>query len=175
MIFPTAVGATLSSATFSAVLVLCAIYDIKFRRIPNAFIICSGLMLLLLTLSVDGIPGLISSLKGLGMGIAIGFLLGIMGLGGGGDMKLLGVCGIAVGYDTYSFFLLASTAALGPLALIYIIRRGVMATTLKRLLFVMRTGRLDVFVASSANPPITMPMALPICVGGVLTLLKDVF
>ncbi|WP_243310511.1 A24 family peptidase [Fundidesulfovibrio agrisoli] len=85
------------SVVLAATVVLAAIFDIKFRRIPNALTASGAIAMLGLNYAFGSLDGLIASLLGLVCAFAAHFLLFVWGALGAGDVKLLCVVGAALG------------------------------------------------------------------------------
>ena len=75
-----------------------AIYDLRFRRIPNWLTLGSLAIIFLLNIFYLGVYGFVNSSLGLLAGIALLFIPYITGGMGAGDVKLLGTLGALVGY-----------------------------------------------------------------------------
>lgn len=107
-------------AVLIVVLLAAAVYDVRYRRIPNWISVSGTLVgLALNSFLYLGAPGLIFALKGLGLGFGMYFLLYMVHAMGAGDVKLMAAVGSLVGWqDWFGIFLI--TAVLG----------GIMATVL---------------------------------------------
>jgi prepilin peptidase CpaA len=101
-----------------------AIYDVRYRRIPN-WLTLSGVLagLAMNAFLYQGWPGLSFSLIGLAAGFGVYLLFYVIRAMGGGDVKLMAAVGAMVGWrDWFGIFLI--TAVLGGImALILIIRK----------------------------------------------------
>lgn len=80
-----------------AVLAAAVIIDVKSHRIPNVLLFPALAFSLMLNAAVGGVDGLLGSLAGLVLGIAMLLPLYVMGGMGAGDVKLLGVVGSFLG------------------------------------------------------------------------------
>src|SRR5579859_5591576 len=96
-----------------------AVYDMRYRRIPNWLNVLGALLGLALNawLIVDGRPwpGLFFALKGLGMGFGIYFVLYAIRAMGAGDVKLMGAIGALVGWQNW-FGIFLITAVVGGIS-----------------------------------------------------------
>ena len=72
-------------------------YDVRFRRIPNIVVASALVAGLAINTSFAGLPGTVSSLKGLGLAFLPMFLMHIFGALGAGDVKLFGAIGAVLG------------------------------------------------------------------------------
>jgi prepilin peptidase CpaA len=77
---------------------LAAIWDIRFRRIPNWLNVAALLLGLVYQLGFFGVPGLFAAGSGFALGFGTLFVLWLMGGGGAGDVKLLGALGVWLGF-----------------------------------------------------------------------------
>ncbi len=118
-----------------------AVYDMRYRRIPNWLNVLGVLLGLALNswLIVDGRPwpGLIFALKGMGLGFGVYFALYAIRAMGAGDAKLMAAIGAMVGWqDWFGIFIL--TAILGGISgLIFSLVRGRLKTTLFNVGFIL--------------------------------------
>ena len=122
-----------------------AVYDVRYRRIPN-WISVTG-VIIGLTLNAflyPTWPGLFHSLKGLGLGFGVYFLLYAVRAMGAGDVKLMGAVGALVGWQNW-FGIFIITAVIGGLmALIVVMARKRLKKTLWNVAFIlnqMKSGR----------------------------------
>jgi prepilin peptidase CpaA len=101
-----------------------ALFDIRFRRIPN-WLVLSGIVLGLgWNLSSSGLSGLLRSAEGLGLGFALYFPLYLIRARGAGDVKLLAAAGAITGPGNI-FLICVLTAILGGIiALIVLVIAG---------------------------------------------------
>jgi prepilin peptidase CpaA len=101
-----------------------AVFDIRYRRIPNWLVLTGIIAGLAWNLSTSGLPGLGRGAAGLGVGFVLYFPLYLIRARGAGDVKLLAAVGAITGPVNciWIFFL---TAILGGIiALILLIFRG---------------------------------------------------
>jgi prepilin peptidase CpaA len=101
-----------------ALVLAAAVYDVRYRRIPNWLSIGGALLAIALNTYL-GAPdfGLWFALKGLALGFGIYLVLYALRAMGAGDVKLMGAVGAVVGWhDWIGVFLL--TALIGGLAAI---------------------------------------------------------
>jgi prepilin peptidase CpaA len=127
-----------------AMLLVAAVYDVRFRRIPNWISVTGVAVGLALNTFLFGLPGIWLSLRGLGLGFGVYFLLYLIRAMGAGDVKLMAAVGAMVGWqDWFGIFLI--TALLGGLmALILAASHGRIQKTLWNVGFIlseMKSGR----------------------------------
>jgi prepilin peptidase CpaA len=127
-------------------LVLCAaIYDVRYRRIPN-WLTLSGVLvgIGLNTFLYPVWPGLKFSLLGFGLGFGVYFVLYAMRAMGAGDVKMMAAVGAMVGWEDW-FGIFIITAIIGGLAaLVLVALRGRMKKTLFNVSYIlseMKSGR----------------------------------
>ena len=120
-------------ARLSAIVVLAlgaGWWDWRERRIPN-WLCLVGLMAALV---LNEIP---FALKGLGLALAIHLPLYALRATGGGDVKLMAALGALMGVDDWLRFFIVSAVLGGVVALGFVLSRGVMGETVKRVGFVL--------------------------------------
>ena len=128
-----------------ALVLAAAVYDVRYRRIPNWLTVLGVLVgLALNTFLYQGWPGLRLSLIGLGAGFGVYFVLYMLHFMGAGDVKLMAAIGAMVGWaDWFGIFLV--TAILGGVAaLLLVVFRGRLKRTLFNVGFLlseMKSGR----------------------------------
>ena len=84
-------------AFLGGILIIAAITDIRWQRIPNILTYTTMGICLLYHIASSGAEGLFFSLSGLALGMAFFILPYLMGGMGAGDVKLLGAVGAALG------------------------------------------------------------------------------
>lgn len=133
-----------------AVLLVAAVYDVRFRRIPNWITVTGVALGVLLNaflfdpLSWFSLGGVWFSLRGLGLGFGVYFLLYVIRAMGAGDVKLMAAVGAMVGWQDW-VGIFAITAVLGGvMAVILMATHGRIQKTLWNVLFIlteMKSGR----------------------------------
>jgi prepilin peptidase CpaA len=122
-----------------------AVFDVRYRRIPN-WLSMSGVLagLALNTFLYQGWPGLRLSLQGLGLGFGVYFLLYALRAMGAGDVKLMAAVGAIIGWqDWFATFLITAIIG-GAMALILVAAKGRVKKTLWNVSFIlseMKSGR----------------------------------
>jgi prepilin peptidase CpaA len=109
---------------------LAAAFDLKERRIPNWLVLAAMLGGLLLHI-VNGAPGLLDSLSGIGLGVALLFIPFALGWLGAGDVKLVGAIGAVLGVAWVPRVLFYSALAGGLLALLSLTTQSARWSVLK--------------------------------------------
>ena len=117
-----------------AVIVIVSVYtDVKERKILNIVVLPAMLAGLALNTISAGLDGLLFSLKGLGTGIGLLFILFALGGFGAGDVKLIGAIGSLKGTVFVLKAFAATGIAGGILAVLVLIKQKRLFATLKRI------------------------------------------
>jgi prepilin peptidase CpaA len=170
-----------SEIALAALVVTAAVYDIRFRRIPNWLVVtglCLGLALNVFFLRVDG---LILAL--LGAALAFGVYLPFFALRamGAGDVKLMIAIGAFVGGKNWLVLFFITAILGGILAVCLLLIRGGLIRALKNVLFILgelvrlrspyhRDPALDV-----KHPrAVTLPHGVSIALGTLVFLLLEI-
>ncbi|HVF50194.1 MAG TPA: A24 family peptidase [Pyrinomonadaceae bacterium] len=112
--------------------VLITYYDVRYRRIPNAFVLAALVGGLLLNASANGLEGILTSLGGCALAFGVMFMLHVFGAMGAGDVKLFAGIGAIIGSGLVlpTFAVIALTG--GLLAVYTMVRAGAVRATLWR-------------------------------------------
>ena len=134
-----------------AMLLVAAIYDVRFRRIPNWITVTGAAMGLVLNAFLFGPPGswfslagVWFSLRGLGLGFGVYFLLYVIRAMGAGDVKLMAAVGAMVGWQDWLGIFVVTAVLGGAMALILMASHGRIRKTLWNVVFIlseMKSGR----------------------------------
>jgi prepilin peptidase CpaA len=127
-------------------LVLCAaVFDVRYRKIPNWLTLLGVLVGLgLNTFLFQGWPGLRLSLMGLGLGFGVYFVLYALRAMGAGDVKLMAAVGSMVGWEDWFGIFIITAIVGGVAALLLVLFRGRLKKTLFNVSFIlseMKSGR----------------------------------
>lgn len=121
-----------------------AIIDLRTRRVPNTLTVTLAAAGLLSAASGIGSLGILASLAGVGLGLALMLPGHLVGATGAGDVKLLAASGAVLGPAAIATAFVYALLAGGVLALIVAAQRGRVRTTLAG------TGRLVASRAANA-------------------------
>jgi prepilin peptidase CpaA len=147
------------------VVLAAAIYDVRYRRIPNWTSVSGALAGLgLNSFLYGGALGLAFALKGLALGFGLYLVLYTLHAMGAGDVKLMGAVGAIVGWQDWVGIFLVSSLIGGIMAVALTLTRGRLTKTLWNIGYIlgeMRHGRaayvthqeLDVKSAASVGLP----------------------
>jgi prepilin peptidase CpaA len=122
-----------------------AIYDVRYRRIPN-WLTVSGVVigLLLNAFLYPTWPGLLFSLKGLALAFGVYLALYAVRAMGAGDVKLMAAVGSLVGWQNWFGIFLITAVIGGLMAVILVTARKRLKKTLWNVGFIlteMKSGR----------------------------------
>ena len=105
-------------------------YDVRYRRIPNLFVLATFITGLLLNSIFGGLEGLLASLGGCALAFGLMLLLHVLGAMGAGDVKLFAAIGAVLGaHLVFPTFLVVALTG-GVLAVYSMLRAGAVRTTL---------------------------------------------
>lgn len=114
--------------------VLIIYHDVRYRRIPNAFVIGTLIVGVGLSIAFSGLYGALNSIGGCVLAFILMFMLHVFGAMGAGDVKLFAAIGSLMGANLVipTFVIVILTG--GLLAFISILRSGLLITTMHRVL-----------------------------------------
>ena len=168
----------MNDAPSIAVLVLgvvAAVTDAATRRIPNALTFAAAAVALAFGAAVDGWHGLAWATAGWAVGVLLFLPLFALRAMGGGDVKLLAAFGAWLGPALVCWVAVYGAIAGGLLALLLVLWRGRLGTTIANMWDIVTHVRLAGMkphpVTTLDNPgAMRMPYALPIAFGALATL-----
>src|SRR3982751_1941072 len=121
-----------SCALLVPLAVIITYYDVRYRRIPNAFVLATLTSGLALNAMGGGLRGVETSVEGCVLAFILMFMLHVFGAMGAGDVKLFAAIGSVVGsalvLPTFAVVVLTG----GALAVAQMIRSGLVRETLWR-------------------------------------------
>ena len=108
--------------------------DIRYRRIPNPYVLAVLICGVAINTIFKGEHGMISSVEGAGVAFVLMFVLHVFGAMGAGDVKLFSAVGSVTGLSLVlpTFVIVVMTG--GLLAMILAMRRGTLRTTMWRVM-----------------------------------------
>jgi prepilin peptidase CpaA len=108
-----------------AVALCAAVYDVRYRRIPNWLTVGGALAGVILNMVVRRpVPGLWFSLQGLLLGFGVYLVFYILHFMRAGDVKLMGAVGALAGPADWFGIFLASAIAGGVMALVHVLLKN---------------------------------------------------
>jgi prepilin peptidase CpaA len=148
-------------------------YDVRYRRIPNAFVLAALAAGLAMNGIFGGLSGVAASLGGCGLAFVLMFILHIFGAMGAGDVKLFAAIGAVTGAQLVVPTFLVVVLTGGLLAIVSIIRAGTVMTTLHRVLQIfvgMLPGWQMPKFAVPADRTHTIPYGVAITMGSIISI-----
>jgi prepilin peptidase CpaA len=153
--------------------VIITYYDVRYRRIPNAFVLATLASGLIINTIYGGWQGTIASLAGCGIAFMLMFMLHIFGAMGAGDVKLFAAVGSLTGAHLVLPTFLVVILTGGALALLLTLRSGAVRTTMQRVLQIL-VGLLPGWemprFAVPADRRHTIPYGVAITFGSLISL-----
>ncbi|HUQ90590.1 MAG TPA: prepilin peptidase [Bryobacteraceae bacterium] len=151
-----------------------AIYDIRFRRIPNWLVGAGALLAVVLNFVLFEFEGLRASLLGLGLALLIYFPLFALRAMGAGDVKLMAAIACLMGPGPWLAIFVCSAIAGGMIAIVLLLSKKRLRTTFRNVAFLVselahlrppyiRREELDV----SHPGAVSLPHAVSIAAGAL--------
>ena len=148
-------------------------FDVRYRRIPNLFVLATLVSGLIINFMAGGFAGLRASAGGCLLAFGLMFILHVFGAMGAGDVKLFAAVGSVVGTGMVPETFLVVLLTGGVLAVYSILRNGTLLTTLTRVLQIFvgllpgwQMPRFDV----PADRRHTLPYGVAITFGSIISL-----
>ena len=146
--------------------------DVRYRRIPNRQVLIILLCGIALNVFFGAWHGLFASLSGMVIAFGLMFSLHVLGTMGAGDVKLFAAIGAVLGSSLVlqTFLIVAVTGGILAIFKMVYMRRGA-ATMLRVVQFFvgLLPGQSIPRLNVPADPNYTLPYAVPICLGSVLS------
>jgi prepilin peptidase CpaA len=151
--------------------VLIIYHDVRYRRIPNPFVLATLISGITLNFVLGGVAGALSSIGGCLLAFILMFILHIFGAMGAGDVKLFAAVGSVIGahlvFPTFVVVVLTG----GLLALVTTLRSGIFITTMHRVLQIL-VGLLPGWQMPKFSVPadrrLTIPYGAAITIGAII-------
>ena len=117
--------------------VLIIYHDVRYRRIPNPFVLATLIAGVTINLVMGGWQGGLNSLGGCVLAFILMFILHVFGAMGAGDVKLFAAIGSVIGAQLVlpTFVVVVLTG--GLLALVSVLRNGAFGMTMHRVLQIL--------------------------------------
>jgi len=147
-------------------------YDVRYRRIPNLFVLATLVSGLAVNTMFGGLEGLYQSLGGCALAFIMMFMLHVFGAMGAGDVKLFAAIGAVTGAHLVMPTFLVVVLTGGLLAVISIVRAGAVRTTMHRVLQIfvgMLPGWEMPKFAVPADRRLTLPYGVAITLGSIIS------
>ena len=153
--------------------IVIAYYDVRYRRIPNAFVLATLVAGVAINAIFGGLPGVASSVGGCVLAFVLMFMLHIFGAMGAGDVKLFAAIGAVTGSQMVipTFVVVILTG--GLLAVVSMVRSGMVRTTMHRVLQIL-VGILPGWQMPKFAVPTdrkhTIPYGVAITMGSIISI-----
>jgi prepilin peptidase CpaA len=148
-------------------------YDVRYRRIPNTFVLATLAGGLAVNTIFGGLTGLYASLGGCALAFIMMFMLHVFGAMGAGDVKLFAAIGAVTGAHMVLPTFLVVVLMGGLLAVVSMVRAGVVMTTMHRVLQIfvgMLPGWQMPKFAVPADAKHTIPYGVAITMGSIISI-----
>ena len=168
MLSPTAIVVELFLVPLAVLIIY---HDVRYRRIPNAFVLATLISGLILNLIMGGLQGGLYSAGGCVLAFILMFMLHVFGAMGAGDVKLFAAVGSVLGAQLVLPTFVVVVLIGGVLALVSVLRSGVFATTMHRVLQIL-VGLLPGWQMPKFSVPAdrraTIPYGVAITIGAII-------
>jgi prepilin peptidase CpaA len=155
------------------VLILSVFTDIRDGKIYNAVTLPFALLGLILNVIHKGLPGVLFSLAGLGVGLALFFVSALVGrILGAGDCKLFAAVGALQGPQFILWAVLCSLIVGGVFGILVALWRGVLRHSLRRVweaVYFKLYLKVPMDISQSSSQ-LRLPYAVAILAGSLFTL-----
>ena len=168
MLSPTAIIVELFLVPLAVLIIY---HDVRYRRIPNPFVLATLVSGLTMNFALGGLQGGLSSIGGCVLAFTLMFMLHVFGAMGAGDVKLFAAIGSVLGAHLVlpTFVVVVLTG--GLLALVVMFRSGAVRTTLHRVLQIL-VGLLPGWQMPKFSVPadrrLTIPYGAAITIGAII-------
>ena len=148
-------------------------YDVRYRRIPNPFVLATLTVGIFTNAIIGGLNGALMSLGGCVLAFFLMFILHVFGAMGAGDVKLFAAIGSVMGASLVlpTFFVVVLTG--GLLALVSMFRAGAVRQTMHNvvlLLVGLMPGWKMPRFSIPADRRYTIPYGVAITLGSLISL-----
>jgi prepilin peptidase CpaA len=157
---------TFATLTLLALIGPACWFDVRQRRIPNVVTVAGAVAALVLRLST-GVGPMLDGLVAASLALLVGLLPFVLGILGGGDVKLLAAIGAFMGTDRLFGALLVIAAVGGVLALVEAVRRR---SLIRTLVSTASIGKQWALFGRAATPTLESPGAMSIPYGVAIAL-----
>jgi len=152
--------------------IIIAYYDVRYRRIPNPFVLATFISGVAMNAILFGLHGVVGSIAGCALGFVLMFMLHVFGAMGAGDVKLFAAIGAITGAHMILPTFLVVVLTGGVLAVVSIIRVGALLSTMHRVLQIF-AGLLPGWempkFAVPADRSHTIPYGVAITIGSIIS------
>lgn len=164
-------SATVAQLILVPLAVLIIYHDVRYRRIPNPFVLATLISGLTISIVMGGWRGGLNSLGGCVLAFILMFILHVFGAMGAGDVKLFAAVGSVIGAQLVLPTFVVVVLMGGLLALVSTLRSGVFRTTMHRVLQIL-VGLLPGWQMPKFSVPadrrLTIPYGAAITIGAII-------
>ena len=147
-------------------------FDVRYRRIPNAFVLATLISGVTINTIFGGLSGTVDSVTGCLFAFLLIFVLHVFGAMGAGDVKLFSAIGAVTGAHLVLPTFLVVVLVGGALALVSVVRAGALIMTMHRVLQIL-VGLLPGWEMPRFSIPSdrkhTVPYGVAITIGGLIS------
>ena len=146
--------------------------DVRYRRIPNKLVLVTLLVGLTINTILGGTQGLLVSVSGFALAFALMFFLHVFGTMGAGDVKLFAAIGAINGVSLVLPTLLVVALTGGLIAvgkMVYMRRVGTTMFGVFQFFYGLLPGQTVPRFEVPTDRSFTLPYAVPICFGSLIT------
>jgi len=151
--------------------VLIIYHDVRYRRIPNPIVLATLISGLATNFVLEVVSGGLNSIGGCLLAFILMFMLHVFGAMGAGDVKLFAAIGSLLGAHLVLPTFLVIVLTGGLLAVVVVVRCGVLRTTLHRVLQIF-LGLLPGWQMPKFTVPadrkLTIPYGAAITIGAII-------
>ena len=162
---------TIAFTVIAAPTIAAAVIDVRTRRVPNALTMSVALAGFALAVAGLGRVGIMASVAGCFVGLAVMLPGHLLGATGGGDVKLLAAVGTLLGPGATLRAFVATAIAGGLIAMVVAVRRGRLAATLAGTGALVMSGGSDVSALRNPGHDNRFAYAPAIAVGAIVAAL----
>jgi len=169
----TSVRTALTASVFIPLASVIAYTDVRYRRIPNKLVLVTLVAGLVINTLFGGSHGLLVSIEGFALASGSMFLLHLFGTMGAGDVKLFAAIGAVHTLPLVLPTLLIVALTGGVLAIIKMIYTGRVKATMFgvfQFFYGLLPGQTIPRFAIPEDRSYTLPYAVPICCGSLISL-----
>ena len=160
-------------ALLAPLAVIITYYDVRYRRIPNAFVLATLASGVIVNTVYGGWRGALASLGGCAIAFMLMFVLHVFGAMGAGDVKLFAAVGSLIGAHLVLPTFLVVVLTGGALALLLMLHTGAVRATMHRVLQIL-VGLLPGWELPRFSVPTdrkhTIPYGVAITFGSLISL-----
>lgn len=168
----------MSNIAIALILIISVITDLRSRKILNIVTLPAILTALIYHSLTIGLDGFLFSGKGFLVGLGLLLIPFLMGGIGAGDVKLLAAIGAWKGAMFVLYTAVYAGIIGGLISIVILLKKRKLGSTLKGLLFsllFLKGAKGSLQLPAAGQSSISIPYAVPITLGALLTFLMEAF